>query len=631
MSISVDSLKKELENVQDETVILDSVTCLNNLLQVDEKNWEQGTDACKSLANVLRTASVRTPLGDANIIENLASLLQLTLGQQPEFQVQSLRVLGNLCFDHEQNRKRVKEAGIIPIVVPWFDIEQKDLIRTICGFYLNSSMDYAPIQIEIAECGAATRLVDLVRYDEEDDGTITMAIKVLDSLASEDTARKLLANPHTVKTFINMIEQVYTSGEYMEELDNLENAVDILLQIIMDDDNLQNEIIDLGKLNFLLDFLENTDVLISDKEEKERLEEIRKTVSKITIYATSTDSKMNELYDNQPLLERFLKMSGSENEVVHQCAAYILGNLARSDTHCIELVEKYNLSKLLLDLYQTTENATFQYAILGCLKHLCLPVPNKTKIGQDDCIRILTPALDESKDMLKRNQFLTIGIVKLLCAGNYENAVKAIEENTFTSVVSFIKRVDDVAAKSEATRILTNLIKTIWVEKDNLELRNRVIEAHIIEPIIELVRTSTYPVLKNDGVMALTLIFSDPDSKSILDKALPSIIADAPVVDISEPSVNEDEPQQAPPKPELRSFLQVSVDDICLEESELPVQIKCNMCVLLLKVLEAARSVQGQEVVITTIKSSALEKLEVIKDDSELYKYSNTLVMALKQ
>lgn len=32
-----------------------------------------------------------------------------------------------------------------------------------------------------------------------------------------------------------MIEQVYTSGEYMEELDNLENAVDILLQIIMDD------------------------------------------------------------------------------------------------------------------------------------------------------------------------------------------------------------------------------------------------------------------------------------------------------------------------------------------------------------------------------------------------------------
>ncbi|KAI9364191.1 armadillo-type protein [Pilaira anomala] len=628
MSISVDSLRKELENVQDENVILESVTCLNNLLEDNEKKWEQGTDACKNLANVLRTASVRSPLGEANIIETLTTLLQSS--PSVDFQLQSLRVLGNLCFDHEQNRKRVKDAGLISLVVPWFDCQQKDLIRTLCGFYLNSSMDYAPIQIEIAECGGAVRLVDLVRYDEEDDGTVTMAIKVLDCLVAEDTARKLLANPHIVKVYLDMIEAVYKSGEYMEELDNLENLADTLLQVIMDDDNLQNEIIELGKLNFLLEFLEKTDILINDKEEKDRLEEIRKTISKITIYATSTDSKMNELYNNKALLERFLKMAANENEVVHQCAAYILGNLARTDAHCIELVEKYNLSKLLLDLYQTTENATFQYAILGCLKHLCLPVPNKTKIGKDDCIRILTPTLDESKDMLKRNQFLTIGIIKLLCAGNYQNAVKVVEENTFSSVVSFIKRVDDVAAKSEATRVLTNLIKAIWVEKDNLELRNKVIEAHIIEPIIELVRTSTFPVLKNDGVMALTLIFSDPGSSSILDKALPLIIADPPVIDINEQQQNEDEPQQQQ-KPELRSFLQVLIDDICLDKVELPVQIKCNMCVLLLKVIESAKSVKDQENVISSIKSLGLERLENIQDNAELYKYSNTLAKALKQ
>lgn len=42
----------------------------------------------------------------------------------------------------EQNRKRVKDAGLISLVVPWFDSQQKDLIRTLCGFYLNSSMGY---------------------------------------------------------------------------------------------------------------------------------------------------------------------------------------------------------------------------------------------------------------------------------------------------------------------------------------------------------------------------------------------------------------------------------------------------------------------------------------------------------
>lgn len=168
----------------------------------------------------------------------------------------------------------------------------------------------------------------------------------------------------------------------------------------------------------LLDFLENTDVLVSEQQEKEKLEDIRKTVSKIAVHATSSDLKMNALYDDQELLSRLLSMASSENEVVHQCAVYALGNLARSDEHCIELVEKYDLSKLLLNLFQNTQNATFQYAILGCLKHLCLPITNKVKIGNENCIQILTPLLDESKDMLKRNQFLTIGIIKLLCAGN---------------------------------------------------------------------------------------------------------------------------------------------------------------------------------------------------------------------
>lgn len=189
----------------------------------------------------------------------------------------------------------------------------------------------------------------------------------------------------------------------------------------------------MGALDFLLDFLENTDIEIQEKDEKEKLEEIRKTMSKITIYATSTDSKMDELYNNRQILSRFLDMAKNKSEVVHQCAVYILGNLARSDQHCVELVEKYNLSELLLDLYQTTENATFQYAILGCLKHLCLPVSNKDIIGNDGCLKIVSPALNESKDMLKRNQFLTIGIIKLLCAGNckYYSSKENVKINQF--------------------------------------------------------------------------------------------------------------------------------------------------------------------------------------------------------
>lgn len=45
----------------------------------------------------------------------------------------------------------------------------------------------APIQNEIAECGAAKSLVDLLVPGKEDDGSITMAIKVLDNMVAEGT------------------------------------------------------------------------------------------------------------------------------------------------------------------------------------------------------------------------------------------------------------------------------------------------------------------------------------------------------------------------------------------------------------------------------------------------------------
>lgn len=45
-------------------------------------------------------ATVRTPVGDSGIIESLSDLLKITSGQQLNFQIQALRVLGNLCFDN---------------------------------------------------------------------------------------------------------------------------------------------------------------------------------------------------------------------------------------------------------------------------------------------------------------------------------------------------------------------------------------------------------------------------------------------------------------------------------------------------------------------------------------------------
>lgn len=177
---------------------------------------------------------------------------------------------------------------------------------------------------------------------------MTMAIKILDGLVAEDEARKMIADTFTVKRYIKKIRHDLVN---LDDLDNLQNLLDTLLQIIMDDgkfkkkgkrkntyltkqnciDALQNEIIDLGALDPLLDFLSNTSIETDlDAEDKEKLSEIKKAVMRVVIYATSTDSKMDSLYNNQHILSRFLAMMSSPIDVVQQCAVYALGNLARS-------------------------------------------------------------------------------------------------------------------------------------------------------------------------------------------------------------------------------------------------------------------------------------------------------------
>ncbi|ORE20916.1 ARM repeat-containing protein [Rhizopus microsporus] len=546
MSSVIDSLKQQLQEIPE---MLNSVLCLKELsgqTQLEGK-WIQLTNVCKILGDAARTETVRTPLGNARVIEDLATLLQRVPSEETDFHIQALRVLGNMCFDHEDNRKHVKDSGVISTISPFFQCQKKELLPFICGFYLNSSMDY--------DTGIT------------DDNCVTMCMKILDGIASNEEARKMVADTFAVKI---LVKRLVYELKHLEHLDMLDSLACSLLEIIMDDDILQNEIIDLGVLDELLDFLENTSIETGlAKEEKETLGEIKKAVMRLVVYALSTDSKMDELFNDQHLLTRLMKMMINPVDVVHQCAVYALGNLARSDEHCIELVEKYKLSKHLLDLFQRTENATFQYAILGCLKHLCLPKTNKPLIGNENCIQIVSSTLDQSKDMLKRNQFLSIGIIKLLCTGNYKNAVKVIDGGVLSLIVSFIKRVDDPAAKSEATRVITNVIKTIWVEEDSKDLRSKLLESDAIKPIVELVCTTQFDVLKNDGIMALNLVFSDKHYLSFMAPLFPLLTTD-------DYDVNG----------QKMSFVTSMSNDIC--ESKLPVQIRCNICVLLCQIIEAA-------------------------------------------
>lgn len=62
-------------------------------------------------------------------------------------------------------------------------------------------------------------------------------------------------------------------------------------------------------------------------------------------------------------------------QVRQQCWTIYPVNLRKpfKDEHCIDLVKTYQLERKLLEIFKAKDHPTLQYAILGCLKHLCLP------------------------------------------------------------------------------------------------------------------------------------------------------------------------------------------------------------------------------------------------------------------
>ncbi|ORY96860.1 armadillo-type protein [Syncephalastrum racemosum] len=589
---------------------------LSDSTELDAAAWQSATQLAEISANAARTESMRTPLGD--VIAPLAHLLSLSTDDQTAFRIQALRVLGNICFDHAENRKRVHEVNIIPTVVPYLQQHQDPtLIRTACGFCQNSTVEYAPLQEQLGNSDGLTfllQLLDPARMDHGEEITVMMATKALENLVEEDSTRAKLSTSDTIGRLVQMIKYSWQVDQ-LENTDLLGSWTDILLQILAENDDMQNALLNSGYFSLLLDFMENAELTpenSEDKEEKERFDEVKNSFSKIIVYAASSgkqlcivsvpflethsqiDEKLEELYKNEEVLSKFIEWSASDQDNLVQTAAYALGNLARTDEHCIELVNKYHLQEKLLEKYKSTEHATIQYAILGCLKHLCMPRQTKATLGA--VIPVVSPMLESSKDMLKRNQFLTIGIIKLLCANEYDNARRVAEEPVVGNdtcldlVLHFLKRVDDVAAKSEAARVLANVVKSVWLQnaEQSTVLRERLMTREVVESIAELTRSSKFVVLKNDGIIALSVLFAD--GGKLPKEVFTAVTQDAPRV---EPSDEEQEAEEGNKvEVETRSFLQVLVDIACSDNNGLPDELRCNALVLTDK-LSAAAAAQG--------------------------------------
>lgn len=310
-------------------------------------------------------------------------------------------------------------------------------------------------------------------------------------------------------------------------------------------------------------------------------------VARIVIGVCSNDKVMDEAFKAGSnvhwLLQTCMRWLQSERPDLIITGSTMLANMARKgmhaarsiatydnadntlfiDEYCVTLVQDLELTPILASiLNKYTPNSAGQaigapgeavqvlHGIVGLTKNLSIAGPNKQTLCDAGVIQPCLSLLTSSFDMVVPLQNAAVGVLKHLCAGNISSSLKVVlppsppgsssvvsltpngqsdpdtSKSPLFDVLSLISRTNDVRLQCEATRLLINIVRSLYSSRSitspitpsalgGLEMglakgkARSIIESNegVVDAISEIVRTGEkYPILVNEGIVALTLL-----------------------------------------------------------------------------------------------------------------------------
>lgn len=320
--------------------------------------------------------------------------------------------------------------------------------------------------------------------------------------------------------------------------------------------------------------------------------------------------------------------SGNGRDDLVICATLSLGNITRGESHStILLSQPHDIARLLSSdvLLAPSTDIKLKHGVIGLLKHLAqsssqMP-SNRAALSAAGVIqRVLKSGVwdDRSDFMLEIVQVNAIGTIKHLCNNSVDNACNFILEPVdsqdppstgLSQLLALVKRSDTVAIKSEGTRIIVNLIRSLWTnerrdeptseeelqarQQKRLKAMDALLTPACAEALAALIgRSAKHLILINEGVVASSLLSMHRDGGALVLDALiaplpveatPSSTGSAPV---STPASTSSETMDSPivfsptgassKIPSVRHALDQLV--VSLKSESIPAEVRTNIC-----------------------------------------------------
>ncbi|CAB4476206.1 ARM repeat-containing protein [Rhizophagus irregularis] len=611
-------------------IICDNTTTIDE----KEKAWSQVVETVELLANAAKSDHPRDSLGASGAFELIVAFMNLNVNNRPRVDYQCLRALANFCITHDVNRQKFIDIGGIDVALNCLK-QKKDLetIRASSATLLNAGLNYNNVNVGIVNKDGLNILAEILdpehvlkKYDDETARTcVYFATRVIINLIGTAEGKREIGKTKIITSLVQLLKYSSREDAVDDDVDILENVVEILETVALESDEVQQILVRDELFTYLLDFLEfSKPPLNCEQRIIKSYGSCKAAVLKVIVSTAMSDSNMEPLFGDDVILQRFLQWlnSGPERDDLQMCSALSLGNLARSDTHCTKLVHQFKIGEPLANVLKTSDNIKVQHAVISVLKNISLPVENKAIIGSLGIIGLSAPLLE--KDTVQPVQLGVVGILKHLSSSqnNISNSVKIIlgedpadteTPTPLSRLLSLIKRTDEIPVRSEGTRVLVNLVKNLWSELPDTEsggismktLRQKLNKLEIVEPLVIMVIESKYPILQNEGIIALTILSMDDTAKTgesniTLDfltskkEKTPAVVEEQSNEESTTAASSSSAPPSQSSSPQILNLLNAITDIILNEKNAYPDEIRSNACMFLEKASKASSGHQKQ-------------------------------------
>uniref|UniRef100_A0A182LUM6 UNC-45/Cro1/She4 central domain-containing protein n=1 Tax=Anopheles culicifacies TaxID=139723 RepID=A0A182LUM6_9DIPT len=494
----------------------DITTDLLELLQLDNVSLQ--IQAARCIAEVAKTDNQRTKFSKAEVILRLTKLLQVPASAKDspandvslELATQICRALGNICYANDEARDIIKDLGVdsnifalLDYDVDTDDEDRDQFVRVRCGLisnYLLGSDEIAERAIELKLIDKLEKILTRCLVDVDQHEVLLLSILPPLSILTEEISDLYFA-PSLNKTIAKILAKC-TNPDIAE-------SCLALLHYEAQNDDVKLLLAEEGLCETIYQLLEKYKTFANTDEARV----LMKLACDLIVLILTGDKSMHYLYST-PLLKCMEDWLDSYDVELLTTGVLALGNFARTDSHCIHMVERKIMHKLLSILAKnngTEHQMTLQHALLSTLKNLVIPKPNKAAVIEAGLVDIILPMLEIHQAPVV---FKLLGTLRMTIDGQEKLASELLQnEKLVKQLVHWSQTSEFTGVLGESLRLMAWLIKHAYRQKDATEqqtiddtgLRKFVSIDGAVASMVGML-ASTHLVMQNEALIALSIL-----------------------------------------------------------------------------------------------------------------------------